>query len=144
METEIHQLNLITPLYCIPDKTPDPFDCGAIKGSGSVPGEESIFCFELDEDLFFNFEPDKNRFLEHLVFGGKAAASGGKGRTEIPGGNYLFAQKREFLGKEDIINLAVEIQMEGLWQRLKPGKNIYLRYLYEDDSWVTQLFRPYF
>jgi len=77
-----------------------------------------------------------------------AAAGAGKAlpQREIPGikipsGAYLFTQKREVLSREEIIRLAVELQMEALWQRLKPDRQLYLRYVYEDGSWVTQLFR---
>jgi len=57
-------------------------------------------------------------------------------------GNYIFTQKWDFLGRENIIELIIEMQKEALWQRYKPGKMLYLRYLYEDGKYVTQLFRP--
>ena len=118
---------------------------------------ERIFCFELDEREHLSFKPDREKLLGCLVYGGlsrarEAGTAAEAAKTEIPlgklpqrripPGNYLFAQKRELLSKEEIISLAVEIQMEGLWQRLKLGKNLYLRYLFEDGSRVTQLFRP--
>ena len=110
-----------------------------------------LFCFELNEEQYRSFEPDKTALLSNLIFGGQAACMDGKGKTEagpefreLPPGDYLFAQKRELLSREDIINMASEMQSEGLWQRLKPGKRLYLRYLYEDGCQVTQLFRPYF
>jgi hypothetical protein len=62
---------------------------------------------------------------------------------ELPRGDYLFAQIRQVLNREEIVSMAVEIQKEGLWQRLKPGKRLYLRFLVEDGSFVTQLFRPF-
>ena len=140
METEIIRFNLLSPLYYIPEKDTDPF--GYREGSG-----EKLFCFELDEAQCGSIEPDKTRFLGNRVFGGKAAGAdntvGKNERFELPRGNYLFAQKREVLSRDDIINLAVEIQSEGLWQRLEPGKRLYLRYLFEDGRVVTQLFRPY-
>ena len=71
-----------------------------------------------------------------------AALKGGE-FVELPAGNYLFAQKRESLDRESVINMAVEIQQEGLWQRLKPGRRLYLRRLFEDGSEVTQLFRSF-
>ena len=140
METEIIRFNLLSPLCYVPEENPNPFGCR--EGSG-----EKLFCFELDEDQYSSFEPDMQKLLKSLVFGGDAVTGEGKGdgKTvfQLPGGNYLFAQKREILKKEEIIALAVEIQLEGLWQRLLPGKMLYLRYLFEDGRPVTQLFRPY-
>ena len=91
---------------------------------------EKLFYFELDEAG--EFEPDKTRFLDNPVSCG-----------ELPPGDYLFAQKRETLNHKEIIDLAIEIHQEGLWQRLILGKRLYLRYLFEDGREVTQLFRPY-
>ena len=143
MEIGITRLNLLSPLYYFPDKNTDPFSYR--EGEG-----EMLFCFELHEDQYRNFEPDKTKLLGNLVFGAKAAALPAEGKiqagqtlTELPRGDYLFAQKREILNREEIINMVVEIQSEGLWQRLEPGKRLYLRYLFEDGCFVTQLFRPY-
>ena len=148
MEFEISRLNLLYPLCYTHADDSDPF--GYREGDG-----EKLFCFELDKDGCLSFEPDKTKLLAGLVFGAKAAraAPGGKqapcpqGKrqtlTELPRGNYLFAQKREILSRDDIIDMAVEIQLEGLWQRLVLGERLYLRYLFEDGRGVTQLFRPY-
>jgi len=137
MELEILRLNLLSPLHYVPLENPDPF--AYREGSG-----EMLFCFDLDEDERRSFEPDRTKLLKKLIFGGKSAGeTAGEMLLELPEGNYLFAQKREILSREDIIALAVEIQQEGLWQRLLPGKRLYLRYLFEDNKPVTQLFRPY-
>ena len=138
METEIIRFNLLSPLCYVPGEDPDPF--GYREGSG-----EKLFCFELDEAHYSSIEPDKTKLLGNLIFGGKAAdkAAGAAETFELPKGNYLFAQKREILSQQDIIDMAAEIQQEGLWQRLLPEKKLYLRYLFEDGCFVTQLFRPY-
>ena len=135
METEITRLELLSSLFYAGGEeagweaagceAADPFGCA--EGSG-----EKLFCFELDKDEALRFEPDREILL------GKGAPA-----RELPKGNYLFAQKREILGREAIIGLAAEIQSEGLWQRLLPGKVLYVRYLFEDGRPVTQLFRPY-
>jgi hypothetical protein len=158
---EIQKLSLLKPLYYVPLALPNPF------AGGNVPLTESerLYCFELDEEQCLQVEPDKNAFLGSFVFGGsvlkdgilkdgalkggalkgepKAAENAAETLLELPAGNYLFAQKREILDRESIINAAVEIQQEGLWQRLKPGRRLYLRRLFEDGSEVTQLFRPF-
>ena len=145
---EIMKLNLLSPIFYAPLAGVDPFSYK--DGSG-----EKLFCFELDETQRLSIEPDKNILLGALLFGGEAAGNAvgnavGKADDdsreklfELPGGNYLFAQERKILNRDDIIAMAVEIQMEGLWQRLLPGKRLYLRYLFEDNRSVTQLFRPW-
>jgi len=148
---EIQILTLLSPLYYTEAKS-DPFNYR--EGYG-----EKLYCFLLNENEYSSFEPDKKALLERLVFSADAitGASGKAGETSkampqaapqaapqaMPAGNYLFAQKREVLSREEIIDMAVEIQAEGLWQRLKPGKTLYLRYLFEDSRPVTQLYRPY-
>ena len=143
MKIEISRMKLLSPIYYTADKGSDPFGYRGEDG-------EMLFCFELNEGQYRNFEPDKAELLRNLVFSAKAAVLAGEGETgtgqalrELPQGDYLFAQKREILSREEIIDLAGEIQSEGLWQRLEPGRTLYLRYLFEDGCFVTQLFRPY-
>jgi hypothetical protein len=133
---EIQILNLLLPLYYT-EADSDPFNYR--EGDG-----EKLYCFALNESDSSSFEPDKEALLDRLVFSA-SALTGAQGETvkALPEGSYLFAQKREILSREEIIDLAVEIQAEGLWQRLKPGKTLYLRYLFEDSKSVTQLYRPY-
>jgi len=138
---EIQRFNLLAPLYYSPEADPDPFSWR--EGSG-----EKLYCFEIDESQRLCFEPDAKILLKKLLFGGNAAGPGhageaGEERLELPVGDYLFAQEREILDRDEIIAAAVEIQAEGLWQRLEPGNRLYLRYLFEDGRFVTQLFRPY-
>ena len=142
MEIEIFTLKLVSPLFYIPSNELDPFDGGQIKNTNI--DTERLFCFELDEDEAASFEPNREKFPGKLVSGGIAAKSGQDGKAfKLPEGDYLFAQKREIPGRKEIISMAVEIQSEGLWRRLVPGKMLYLRYLFEDGSWVTQLLRPF-
>ena len=143
MHTEVLNLHLASPLYYVPEENPEPF--GYRPPSAASPGPEMLFCFDLDETQYRDFEPDGKRLFGELIFGGVLAGNsqGEERLLELPRGDYLFAQKRELLSREDIVALAVEIQMEGLWQRLKPEKKLYLRYLFEDGKTVTQIFRPY-
>jgi hypothetical protein len=96
------------------------------------------------------FQPDRERFPGSLTFAGKttdsetqAKAVSGDTLAELPKGDYLFTQVRATLAKNEIIDLAIEVQNEGLWQRLRLGAHYYLRFLWEDGSPVTQVFRPY-
>jgi len=135
---EIQILTLFSPLYYT-EANSDPFNYR--EGDG-----EKLYCFVLNENESSSFEPDKKALIDHLVFSA-STATGVKGETvkaqALPEGSYLFTQKREILSREEIIDMAVEIQAEGLWQRLKPGKTFYLRYLFEDSKTVTQLYRPF-
>ena len=63
--------------------------------------------------------------------------------ASIPPGDYLFCQKRKSLARKELLDLATELQIEGLWQRLKLGGEIYIRLLHEDGAVVSQLLRPY-
>ena len=132
----IFNLNLAAPLFYTPDNAQDPFNC---------PGDgERLFCLELDETQYSSFEPNKEKLIKGMVFSGKAAVEEeNEPFLELPAGQYTFAQEKKLLNREEIIDMAVEIQMETLWQRNKPGKLLFLRYLFEDGNWVTQLFRPF-
>jgi len=106
---------------------------------------EFLFCFELDELQYINFEPKIEFFPGKLIWGGEKKAEimpESENLLELPAGNYVFTQEREFLDKSGIANLAMEMQMEGLWQRYRLKKTLYLRYLNEDRKTVSQLFRP--
>jgi hypothetical protein len=154
MGLEITRLHLVSPLYYLRDEginrndtsrdtrdnTIDPFSYSGERG-------EMLFHFCLDPDQSQSIEPDERVLLSALISGGRAAdpeepVSPGKALL-LPEGDYLFSQVREILSHEDIISLAVEVQKEGLWQRLRPASELYLRYLFEDDRGVTQVFRPY-
>jgi hypothetical protein len=148
MKAEIIRLNLISPLYYTEETGADPFVSPKEEG-------EFIFCFELEPLKALEFESGPADFPQSPVFRGKAASPGegtgsastdSAGRVEkpaLPAGNYLFSQVRDAAGRQEIAEMAAEIQQEGLWQRLKPGTRIYLRRLFEDNKEVTQLFRPY-
>ena len=144
VKTEIFHLNLLAPLHYTPEEGLAPF--GYREDNG-----ETLFCFELDKNQAGEFEPDKAKFPGNLVFSGRAIGEDNgelhqeerQRLIELPRGSYLFAQKREILSLQNIIDMAVAIQQEGLWQRLFLEEKLYLRYLFEDGCSVTQLFRPY-
>jgi len=141
---EIHSLTLLAPLYYYPEEGTDPFGLARQTEEG-----ERLFCFEINEEERLSFEPDGKKLIGSLVFSGAYATVEHPGKRtvkallELPRGNYLFAQRREILSREEVISMAVEIQLECLWHRHEPGNCLYLRYLFEDNRWVTQLFRPF-
>jgi hypothetical protein len=107
--------------------------------------EERLFCFTLDAVQGRSIEPDPACFLGPLLAAGRSAAGSAEpaGSLELPAGIYLFAQQREALGREAFIEMAMELQKDGLWERLTLGDRLYLRCLFEDGKRVTQAFRPY-
>ena len=136
MEIRIFKLNLTSSLHFNTgeDEIPFSYDGKAEGVSNSNQEKEKLFCLELDEKECVSFEPDKGKLFGAGLF---------KPAQELPHGDYIFAQKREILNYGEATSFAIEIQMEGLWQRFKLGEKLYLRYLYEDGKSVTQLFRPY-
>jgi hypothetical protein len=140
MGLEIIRLHLVSPLRYIREEGVEPFSYSEEKG-------ETLFYFELEPHQSQSIEPDEGVLLSALIAGGRAAGPEESISSEsalfLPEGSYLFSQVREILSREDSISLAVEVQKEGLWQRLSPGKELYLRYLFEDGRGVTQVFRPY-
>ena len=133
MKAEIILLNLLSPLFYAPDES-------ALFVYRQKDGEK-LYCFELEEAQARKFEPDRRHFPGALIFAGKAGNE--EKILELKQGNYVFSQIREILNEEEVVDLAIEVQNEGLWQRLKLGSLYYVRYLFEDERGVTQIFRPY-
>jgi hypothetical protein len=135
------RLDLRAPLLYV--KTPDiqPFCYAALEGENA--GEE-LFCFDLDPAQSSAIEPERDRLLGPLIFAARSPRAGdGPETVRLPAGLYLFVQKREALGRQACIDLAIEQQKDALWERLKPGNQLYARFLFEDKKPVTQIFRPY-
>jgi hypothetical protein len=140
METlPLIRLDLRAPLFYAVSPGLEPF---AYHAEADGPAE-LIFCFELNPAQSRGIEPDRDNFLGEMVFAGHSTEMReGADTARLPAGLYLLAQKREALGRDDCIALAIEQQKDGLWERLKPENLLYVRYLFEDGSAVTQLFRP--
>jgi hypothetical protein len=163
MRLEIIRLHLVSPLYYLRDEGIDRNNANRGNNPGNVNREknrenmieafsyregegEMLFHFELDPNQSQSIEPDEGLLLSALIGGGRAADPAEICPGEallLPEGNYLFSQVREILSRGDIESLAAEVQKEGLWQRLSPGNELYLRYLFEDGRGVTQILRPY-
>jgi hypothetical protein len=112
--------------------------------------DEVLLCFELDAAQGRSIEPERDRLLGPLLFSGLKSLSSAleeRGRVFLPEGEYLFVQRRETrsfaaIGTEKWLDLAIELQKDGLWERHKLENLLYVRFLFEDGKWVTQLFRP--
>jgi hypothetical protein len=144
-KTGFLRLELRAPLMYAEDVSLDPFAPDAGKTGGA--GAERLFLFEIESSQSQSIEPDPAAFLGPLIFSGRrlddTEPSFAGTRRELPAGKYFFAQERRILNREEWINLAIEAQKDGLWERLCPEPRLYLRYVYEDGQNVTQTFRPY-
>ena len=128
-------MNLLSPLLYVPAES--------MTLEYEEKDREKLFCFELKESEANRFEPDKTTFPGSLIFVGKAPSKDEPAVLELKPGNYVFSQVREILNRNDLVDLAVEVQNEGLWQRLKLTKRLYIRFLFEDGCGVSQIWRPY-
>lgn len=108
---------------------------------------EFLLCYKLNPTQSRSIEPDRAQFLGSLLFTGKKTTEESKNTgTEaifLPQGHYLFTQQRSVnaLNGDDWLDLAIEQQKDGLWERNKPGELLYVRFFYEDSAFVTQIFR---
>jgi len=145
------RLDLRAPILYTEAPELDAFACP----SPCEDTQELIFCFELDQGQSQSIEPQADKFLGRLVFSGKNVQNRQNDTAykvseafmeslELPAGLYLFTQRRGVIDREEFIAMAIEQQKDGLWEKLKPGNRLFLRYLFEDNSPVTQLFRPYY
>jgi hypothetical protein len=141
-QAELVKLTLLAPILYTADERIDPWSQGVMESR-----EERLFCFEIPGPEAFSIEPLEDHFLGPLLFAGRLLKIGedpepGK-LLELPAGKYFFSQRRRALNREDFILAAMENQKDGLWERLRPKKLLYLRRLFEDHSPVTQVLRPY-
>jgi len=138
--TPLTLLNLCTPLRYVRTES---------RSAPAAEGE-TILCYEVNPIQGSSIEPDRERFLGKLLFIGEKAAETPSGEAEktkefvsLPQGDYLFMQCRSdaVLTSDEWLDLAIEQQKDGLWERNKPGALLYVRFLFEDGAFVTQVFR---
>ena len=110
--------------------------------------EEIILCYNVNPNESKKIEPVTEQFLGSLVFTGvnNGQETLNTDAVSLPKGEYLFVQQRSALASEDInhpewLEMAIEQQKDGLWERNKLGDTLYVRYLYEDEAYVVQVFR---
>jgi len=119
--------------------------------------DDIIICCELNPEQSKKIEPDQGQFLGSILFYGRKIENSTTKEEEeliygastenqvaaLPQGSYLFAQQRsaQALSRDEWLDMAIEQQKDGLWERNKLGNLLYVRYLYEDGEFVTQLFR---
>jgi len=137
-ESSLIHLDLRAPLEYAEAPGLIPFECPP---PADEAAQELLFCFELNREQAGRIDPEADCFLGELAFSGKGRNE--RGKVRLPAGLYLFAQQRGTLDRGECIGMAIEQQKDGLWERLRLGDRLYVRYLFEDGSSVTQIFRPY-
>jgi hypothetical protein len=95
-----------------------------------------------------SIEPSLECFFKQLLFAGSAVKNGAVGpglekQVVLPLGSYLFKQERQSLTESECASIASDLQKDGLWERLSLEDTLYIRLLYEDESRVTQVLRPF-
>ncbi|MDR2070492.1 MAG: hypothetical protein LBP81_03615 [Treponema sp.] len=143
-EISIKKLILAAPLAYRKDDSLQFPVCDTVRG-------EVLFRMALDPSQSRSIEPDRRAFPGRLVAAGVAAdpreaearlSPGGPGLLELPAGTYFFAQIREAPDMETLIDMIIEAQQEGLWERYSLDDSLYIRRLLEDGQRITQIFRP--
>jgi hypothetical protein len=155
---EFFYLSLVRPLLYRKDAV-DPWASSnpAEFAAGTLP--EELFCFSINPAQARRIDPEPEPYLGSLEAAGRAVpgqaesgrpenrgeASGDPrqyaGDVYLPAGRYYFTQLRKRLSREETVTLAMELQKEGLWERLKLEDRLYLRRLFEDNAPVTQIWR---
>ena len=134
-----------SPLMNLDLRSPLVYDKVEAMPPEIAKNDEFLLFFNLDPAQSRSIEPKTELLLGSLVFTGQKSVDSGNFQPEkasLPAGNYLFTQVRGALSREEWLDLAVEQQKDGLWERYKLENGLYIRFLFEDGSFVTQLFRP--
>jgi len=129
----LKNLNLCTPLTykkieALPSSIPENGDF--------------LLCYNLNPSQSRSFEPISKQFLGNHVFTGVRQQ---ENDLELPAGDYLFMQYRDnrIMSRDKWLEMAIEQQKDGLWERYSLQNLLYVRFLFEDEMYVTQVLRPY-
>jgi hypothetical protein len=138
--TDFFRLKIVSPLYYTRGALsfPEPRSAG--------PGQEFLFYFSIKSGEALRIDPVSENYLGPLIAAGTAEGAritnADSAGLTLPAGDYFFTQIREKADKTDFINMAIELQKEALWERLKPGETVYFRSLWEHGTPVSQVLRP--
>jgi hypothetical protein len=134
--TNTSRLHLLSPLFY--GKTGEaPFS------DADNPAGERLYQFEINPAEAQSIEPGEEHYLGSLIESGAVQDQmPARDTVELPAGAYLFAQVHAVLNREDFIHIAVEVQKDGLWERMRMEDRCYLRFLYEHGRPVSQVLRP--
>jgi hypothetical protein len=126
------RLELYRAVSYVRDRSLDPFSVESVK--------------ETDGEMLFLFAPDAGdgagrEYFARLLGAGFELYDGEiHDEIELPAGHYYFTQERALLKKDAIIKMAGAIEEFAGNEKRKLENKLYLRYVYEDGSAVTQIF----
>ena len=97
-----------------------------------APVLEVMQCYVLNPEESNGIDPQPDRYFES-----------GPERTDVLAvGEYFITQiRKEKTDIHELTNMAMELQKEGLWSRLKLENKLYVRQFFEDGQPVFQLWR---
>jgi hypothetical protein len=129
-------IELYRTITYVKDDSLDPFAVEPVK--------------EADAEMLFVFAPDApdvggggGKYFARLLEAGFELFDGEiHDEIALERGKYYFIQERAFLKKDAIVNMARAIENFARNEKHKLVNKLYLRYVYEDGSAVTQLFWP--
>ena len=94
---------------------------------------ERLICYTLNVQEAISIDPDPNTYFINK----------NEAQTVLEVSEYFVTQiQKEHLENEALLDAAFELQKEALWNRCKLGDTLYVRQFVEDNSPVTQLWRP--
>jgi hypothetical protein len=146
-EYRIIHLHLMAPLYYTGEDGLDyrtPRDGTADRAASG----EYLFAFEIDPGQYRSIEPEEASFIGEPFFRGRVSpVRSGEQSPDgmfftLEAGQYLFMQSREPVDREGILDMALELQKEGLWEGFALDRRLFLRYVFEEGCMVSQLWRP--
>ena len=153
MDSHYVKLRLCAPLTYKKIENNDDFCINLSKN------DDYLQCYEINPQQGSNIEPNQELFLGSHIFSGlrieektdcPSTINQGAGEEEnpaqeviLPQGTYLLVQRRSdrLQNRSEWLDMAIEKQKDGLWERKKLGSLLYVRYLFEDEQFVTQVFR---
>jgi hypothetical protein len=149
-ESRIVKLHLQSPIYYIPDNDLNYrfFSREMVPTDTAAVSREYLFGFEIAPGEYLNIEPEAGAFLGEPFFRGYTGPTPSGDQCPaaalftLEAGQYLFMQSQEAMDWEGILDMALEIQKEGLWEGFALDRRLFLRYVFEDGSMVTQVWRP--
>ena len=101
------------------------------------PIYEKLSCYTVNQEEAKSIEPDSLSF-----FSGEPEEAMVLAASEY----YVTQIQTDSLNNDELLNAAIELQKEALWNRLKPENKLYLRTFTENpsekNSSITQLWRP--
>ena len=97
------------------------------------PIYEKLYRYTLNKDEAFKIDPNPALYF----------FSGPEEAEILDAALYYVVQvRKENVQNSELLDMAVELQKEALWSRLKLKDSLYVRRFFEDNSFVTQLWRP--